>query len=81
MRQRGRKSAELVAIGIDGKPPKLTPPADLQEAERAMFVELIDACDARHFRLSDLPLLTFKQHCWRAARLVIRTGLLIGKGQ
>jgi hypothetical protein len=59
MRQRGRKSADLVAIGgLGGKPQKLTPPADLQEAERAMFVELIDACDARHFRLSDLPLLT-----------------------
>jgi hypothetical protein len=59
MRQRGRKSsAQLVAIGIDGKPPKLTPPADLKEDERAMFVALIDACDARHFRPSDLPLLT-----------------------
>jgi hypothetical protein len=72
MRQRGRKSAELVAIGIDGRPPKLTPPADLQEAERAMFVELIDACDARHFRPSDLPLLTSYIQATLLARGTVR---------
>jgi hypothetical protein len=58
MRQRGRKSADLAVINVDGKPPKLTPPPDLRDDERALFIELIDATDTRHFRPTDLPLLT-----------------------
>lgn len=59
MTQRGRKSAaaNLVVINVDGKPPKLTPPAFLNEAERTLFLELIDATDTRHFRPTDTPLL------------------------
>jgi hypothetical protein len=58
MRQRGRKSA--VALGtlrVDGEPARLDPPTHLNDGERALFVELVDACNPRHFVPSDLPLL------------------------
>jgi hypothetical protein len=59
MRQRGRKSAaDFVPPHVDGKPTRLEPPASLSDAERELFVELIDACDPRHFVKSDLPLVT-----------------------
>src|SRR5262245_65982032 len=58
MRQRGRKSAEASAVvGVNGKGPRLEPPASLSEAERSVFVDLVTACDPDHFRASDLPLL------------------------
>jgi hypothetical protein len=58
MRQRGRKSlANLVTLSVDGAPPRLEPPANLQDDERALFTSLVAACDPRHFVQSDLPLL------------------------
>jgi len=58
MRQRGRKSAAtLVALNVNGEQPRLTAPSSLNTDERALFGELVDACDASHFRESDLPLL------------------------
>jgi hypothetical protein len=59
MRQRGRKSiaANVVPLNVDGSPPRLIPPSDLSTDERALFVELVGACDPRHFVKSDLPLL------------------------
>ncbi|HEX9072974.1 MAG TPA: P27 family phage terminase small subunit [Pseudolabrys sp.] len=58
MGARGRKStAELSVIAVDGKPPRLEPPASLSEAERIIFTALVASCDARHFQASDLPLL------------------------
>jgi hypothetical protein len=58
MRQRGRPSADLVALpNVSGEPERLTPPADLDEAEAALFAELVGACSPRHFVKSDLPLL------------------------
>jgi hypothetical protein len=56
--QRGRKSANVVALRVDCSPPPLQPPAYLNAAERALFEELIAAIDTRHFAQSDLPLLT-----------------------
>ena len=57
MLQRGRKSsASLVAI-VPGSA-RLTPPATLSEAERVVFIDLVSACDPKHFKPSDLPLLT-----------------------
>jgi hypothetical protein len=50
--------ANLAALNVTGQPPRLTPPADLNAAERKSFVELIDACSPSHFAASDLPLLT-----------------------
>jgi hypothetical protein len=55
MLQRGRKTA-LRPFNI-GKPPRLKPPAFLNDEERAVFDELIDTVDRRHFIESDLPLI------------------------
>ena len=49
MRQRGRKSSSFVALRVDGSPPPLQPPAYLNDEERALFAELIAACDTRAF--------------------------------
>jgi hypothetical protein len=58
MQQRGRKStAGLAALNVTGKPSRLTPPSSLNDDEQALFSELVGACDASHFRESDLPLL------------------------
>ena len=59
MRQRGRKSAANLATVqvVDGSRPRLNPPPDLSNAERALFVELIGACNPNHFVESDMPLL------------------------
>jgi hypothetical protein len=58
MRQRRRKSAAtLAAPNLTGRPSPLSPPASLNDDERALFCELVGACAAEHFRTSDLPLL------------------------
>jgi hypothetical protein len=58
MAQRGRKSAASLATPrLDGRPARLRPPASLSEPERRVFLDLVGACDARHFVPSDLPLL------------------------
>ena len=57
MRQRGRKSSdELAVINVNGDPPRLDPPPTLTDPERALFVELVQACSPKHFLPSDLPL-------------------------
>jgi phage terminase small subunit len=57
MRQRGRKSANLVALNVEGLPPRLTPPSHLTAKERKCFVDLVNATDPRHFTESDASLL------------------------
>jgi hypothetical protein len=58
MRKRGRKSGdELVAINVNGDPPRLDPPSSLTDPERALFAEIVEACSPKHFVPSDLPLL------------------------
>jgi hypothetical protein len=58
MRQRGRKTAEtLVALAVNGKPPRLKPPAGLSSLERELFIELVEAVEPAHFISADLPLL------------------------
>jgi hypothetical protein len=44
-------------LGRHGSPSRLEPPANLRKAERALFSELVEATDPRHFRQTDLPLL------------------------
>ena len=57
MQQRGRKSvASLVALnGVDGSPPRLTPPSSLSDPERRIFAATVAA--SGHLRASDTPLL------------------------
>ena len=44
-------------IKVTGKQPRLDAPSTLTTAEQKLFNQLIAACDASHFRRSDLPLL------------------------
>ena len=56
-----KSTAELAAlkvVALDGKPPRLRPPPSLNEAERAVFIDLVAAAKSDHFVASDLPLLT-----------------------
>jgi phage terminase small subunit len=39
-------------------PPRVRAPASLSETERTVFAGVVKACDPRHFRQSDLPLLS-----------------------
>jgi hypothetical protein len=56
MRQRGRKSANLLAFPvIEAQRPPLDPPQGLTKSERRLFVEI--AASAEHLRPSDAPLL------------------------
>lgn len=53
-----RKPAAAYAVpSPDGTPPRLQPPPSLSARERAVFDELVDAVDRKHFRLGDRPLL------------------------
>ena len=57
-KKRGRQSAaELDSVRVDGSPDPLQPPDYLGPNDRQRFCEIIAACDTRHFRPSDLPLL------------------------
>ena len=56
MQQRGRRSiASLVALDVDGSPPRLTPPSSLSDPERRIFAATVAA--SGHLRASDMPLL------------------------
>ena len=58
MRQRGRRSAEALAINnVDGSPPRLTAPAGLNTKERVLFEQLVHTTSPSHFRASDASLL------------------------
>ena len=56
MKQRGRKSADLLALpAVEVPRPQLEPPRSLTKAERLLFTEL--AANAPHLKPSDAPLL------------------------
>jgi phage terminase small subunit len=52
-----RSAASLSAVTITGTPHRLSPPADLGQVERQLFIDLIGASKPEAFRPSDLPLL------------------------
>jgi phage terminase small subunit len=52
-----KSSAALATPAVDGLPRPLEPPSTLSQPEAQLFRDLIAACDRRHFRPSDLPLL------------------------
>ncbi len=57
--QRGRKGTtkSLTPLSVNGDPPRLTAPDYLNDDERALFTEIVEACSPRHFVKSDVPLL------------------------
>ena len=66
MLQRGKKtSGNLAALTLTGDPLRPKPPSFLTTRERRLFTEIIDACDPRHFRAQDLPMLSsYVQTCF-----------------
>ena len=50
MRQRGRKSANVVALDHLGEPLRLSAPVDLNAPERKLFATMIAAIDPTHLR-------------------------------
>ena len=53
-----KSSASLAVLSVDGSPPRLQSPATLSPTERDIFTSLVSTVDRRHFRPSDLPLLS-----------------------
>jgi hypothetical protein len=79
MNQRGRKSAaSLAVVDVTGAPPRLEPPADLSDEERALFTELVNACSPKHFVESDKPLLISFIQATILARASAGKAMLIG---
>ena len=55
--QMPRRSREALAVQVDGRPPRLVPPASLSKDERKLFLDIVDTLPPEHFRPSDLILL------------------------
>jgi hypothetical protein len=73
MKQRGRKSINnLVALPVDGTPPRLAAPKGLTKVERTAFTALVNACDPRHFVEADLPLLVSFVQATLLARMLAK---------
>ena len=74
MTQRGRKSAaSLIGPKVTTTPPRITAPSSLTIAEQSLFNELTGACDASHFRRSDIPLVVSYVQATRIAQDASRT--------
>jgi phage terminase small subunit len=59
MKQRGRKSAaSFEVLAVDGSPDRVQPPDHLSPDEQRRFADIAANCSARHFRPSDVPLLS-----------------------
>jgi hypothetical protein len=57
MRQRGRKSADQLAVNVSGAPSRLATPTGLTAKERSEFERLVNTTSPEHFRPGDTPLL------------------------
>jgi len=58
LKQRGRKSAEeLAVVSLASARKTMEPPTDLRPAVCEIFREVVASCDANHFRKSDIPML------------------------
>jgi phage terminase small subunit len=51
-----RSAASLTIPRVDGKPPRLEPPAGLDRKTAAVFTRLVEATPLGHFVASDTPL-------------------------
>jgi phage terminase small subunit len=71
-----RRSAASLAVipPVSGAPPRLTPPPELGERERVIFLDLVTSLPANHFAPSDVPLLA--RYC-EAAALAERAALAL----
>lgn len=57
MRPTSNQQSSVVRLDVAGTPPPLVPPSSLTSAERAVFKDIVSACDARHFAKGDAQLL------------------------
>jgi phage terminase small subunit len=57
MPRRSQASLTVVRRRADGRPSRLSPPADMTESERTLFLRLVSGCTPEHFRSTDAPLL------------------------
>jgi phage terminase small subunit len=48
----------LVRPNVQGSPTRVQPPANLNDKERRLFLELVNGTSPGHFRPTDIPLLT-----------------------
>src|SRR5262245_59623711 len=52
-------AAARSTVPVDDRPTtRLNPPATLSNSEQSVFKDIVSACDPKHFRISDLPLLS-----------------------
>jgi hypothetical protein len=74
MAQRGRKSAaQLLIQNINpDDPPRLSAPAGLNAKERALFCEIINGSDPKHFRKNEVDLLVSYVQAVLMAREAVR---------
>ena len=68
-----RSAADLATPRIATEPRWLEPPKHLTDAERSLFVELVEACAPNHFVKSDLPLLTSYVQATLLSRRAVNT--------
>ena len=73
-----RQSAIAAAFSISPSADRLRPPDDLAGPERALFLDLVLACEPGHFRESDLPVLT--AFCRASIMEKVAAGELAGCG-
>jgi hypothetical protein len=78
MKQRGRRSTNLVAIPVDGSPPRLHPPSGLSKAEQSLFDFIVDASPPHHFTDNDQPLLLRYVETCLMARKAAKTPANVG---
>jgi phage terminase small subunit len=71
------------SFAVSIEPPRLQPPPTLSAKEREVFQAVVSACDARHFRASDVPLLSrfceLSVMSERAARELRKAAVIDGK--
>jgi P27 family predicted phage terminase small subunit len=70
-----RSASDLAVVRPDGGFTRMRPPAELGEEERAVWQQIVVACDAKHFRASDAPLLA--RYC-EAVVLARRAAAMLG---
>jgi hypothetical protein len=73
MRQRGRKSAEILSVpNAAGRPSRLDPPDYLSKPAKTVFNDIVMSVDAEHFRECDVPLIASLAHATLMARTMAK---------
>lgn len=57
MRPAPNQHSTVVRLDVAGTPPPLVPPSSLTSTERALFKDIVNACDPKQFARGDVQLL------------------------